>query len=51
MPDGEAETINDALMNFMEEKYIDCGTQPVGLRSDGTAFMMGHDSGVGVRSQ
>ena len=51
MPDGKAETINDALMNFMEEKYIDCGTQPLGLRSDGTAFMMGHDSGVGVRSQ
>lgn len=49
MPDGKAETIYNALMNFMEEKKIDCGTQLMGLGSDGAAVMMGHHSGVGVR--
>ena len=29
-PDGKAETIYNALMNFMEENNIDCETQLVG---------------------
>ena len=48
VPDGKAETIYNALMNFMEEKNIDCGTQLVGLGSDGDAVMMGCHNGVGV---
>lgn len=49
VPDGKGEIIYNALMNFMEEKNIDCGTQLVELGSDGAAVMMGHHSGVGVR--
>ena len=30
VPDGKAGTIYNALMNFMEEKNIDCETQLVG---------------------
>ena len=48
-PDGKAETIYNALMNFMEEKNINCGTKLVGLGSDGASVMMGRHSGVGVR--
>ena len=53
MPDGKAETIQtnvyEALMNFMQETNIDCGSQIVGLGSDGAAVMMGRHIGVGVR--
>lgn len=41
--------LNNALMNFMEEKNINCGTKLVGLGSDGASVMMGRHSGVGVQ--
>ena len=49
VPDGKAETIYNALMNFMEEKNINCGTKLVGLGRDGASVMMGRHSSVGVR--
>lgn len=47
--DGKAETIYNALMDFMQEKNIDCGNKLVGLGSDGASVMMGRHNGVGVR--
>lgn len=45
--DGKAETIYNALMDFMQEK-IDCGTKLVGLGSDGASVMTGQHTGVGT---
>ena len=47
--DGRAETIYNELVDFIRGKNLDCGTQLVGLGSDGAAVMMGRHSGVGVR--